>query len=73
MKRNRRHGAIAYVPQYTTDPLTNVSVWTNCPPCTKSKCTVPNLVAGTRYWFRIAAVSAAGQSPWSDPATKMAQ
>ena len=53
--------------------MTNASVWTNAPPSTKSKCTIANLVAGTRYWFRVAAVGAAGQGPWSDPATKMAQ
>ena len=70
---NRLKGATAFVPQFTTDPMTSASVWTTCPPSTKSKCTVPNLVAGTRYWFRVAAVGAAGQGPWSDPATKMAQ
>ena len=44
-----------------------------CPPSTKSKCTLANLTAGTRYWFRVAAAGAAGQGPWSDPATKMPQ
>lgn len=70
---NRVRGASSYVLQYTTDPIGPNSVWTTCPPSTKSKCTVPNLAAGTRYWFRVAAAGAAGQGPWSDPATKMAQ
>ena len=70
---NRVRGATAYVTQYTLDPLSPGSVWTTCPPSTKSKCTVPGLTAGGRYWFRVAAVGAAGQGPWSDPALRMAQ
>ena len=34
---------------------------------TKSTCTVGGLAAGTRHWFRVAAVASAGQSPWSSP------
>jgi Fibronectin type III domain len=37
---------------------------------TKSSYTAAGLVSGTRYWFRVAAVSNTGQSGWSDPATK---
>lgn len=57
----------------TVDPISAGSIWTTCPPHTKSKCTVPGLTAGTKYWFRVAAVGVAGQGPWSDPALRMAQ
>lgn len=33
---------------------------------TKAKAFVDGLTSGTRYWFRVAAVSAAGQGEWSD-------
>ncbi|HEV7473405.1 MAG TPA: fibronectin type III domain-containing protein [Pyrinomonadaceae bacterium] len=39
---------------------------------TKSSFTVTGLTPGTRYWFRVAAVGAGGQSGWSDPASKIA-
>ena len=41
-------------------------------PSTKSSTTVKNLTSGTKYWIRVAAFGAAGQGPWSDPATKVA-
>jgi hypothetical protein len=34
---------------------------------TKSKATLNSMVSGTKYWFRVASVGAAGQSAWSDP------
>ena len=67
------HGANSYAIRQTADPLTSASVWTVLPSSTKSKATVPGLTPGTRYWFEVAGVGAAGQGPWSDPATKMAQ
>ena len=39
---------------------------------TKSKATVSGLATGTKYWFRVRAIGAAGPGPWSDPATKVA-
>ena len=33
---------------------------------TKAKAYVDGLTSGTRYWFRVAAVSAAGQGAWSE-------
>jgi hypothetical protein len=32
---------------------------------------IPPLTTGKRYWFRVAAVSAGGQSGWSEQATKV--
>jgi hypothetical protein len=39
---------------------------------TKASATIETLESGTQYWFQAAAVGAAGQGPWSDPATKVA-
>ena len=38
---------------------------------TKSSFTITGLTSVARYWFRVAAVGAAGQGPWSDQAMKM--
>ncbi|MFT5469561.1 MAG: hypothetical protein ACI8UO_004682 [Verrucomicrobiales bacterium] len=46
--------------------------WELIKPVTPSKATVPNLVSGTEYAFRVAGVGAAGQGPWSDISVKMA-
>jgi hypothetical protein len=64
-------GATSYVVQKSPDPITPTS-WQQAIVVTKSKGTVTGLVSGTKYWFRVAAVGAAGQGAWSDPATKVA-
>ena len=33
--------------------------------------TVNSMTSGQRVWFRVSAVGAARQGPWSDPATKI--
>jgi len=53
------------------DPITRTS-WTLGVVSTKSSATLSGLTSGTKYWFRVAAIGAAGQGAWSDPATKMA-
>ena len=45
--------------------------WTHAKTVVKSSATVDNLTSGQRVWFRVAAVGAAGQGPWSDLATKI--
>lgn len=64
-------GARSYVIQISPDPPTATS-WRHADTSTKSRATIGSLVSGTRYWFRVAAVGASGQSGWSDPATKIA-
>lgn len=64
-------GAKSYVLEKSGDPVTPTS-WTHAGVCTKSALTISGLTSGTRYWFRVAAVNANGQSGWSDPATKIA-
>lgn len=64
-------GTKSYVIEKSLDPPTPTS-WTHAGVSTKSRTTVSGLTSGTRYWFRVAAVNANGQSGWSDPATKIA-
>jgi hypothetical protein len=67
----RVYGAKAYIIEISPDPPTPTS-WKQVTISTKSSYTVTDLVSGTKYWFRVAAIGAAGQGPWSDPATKIA-
>jgi hypothetical protein len=62
--------AASYTIDKSPDPPTPAS-WTHLGVSTKSTFTATNLQTGTRVWFRVAAVNANGQSPWSDPATKI--
>lgn len=64
-------GAKSYVLERSADPVTATS-WTHAGVSTKSSQTINGLTSGTRYWFRVAAINAIGQSGWSDPATKIA-
>jgi hypothetical protein len=65
------HGAKTYVAEKSPDPITADS-WKLIKISTKSSIKVTGLVSGTKYWFRVAGIGAAGQGPWSDPATKYA-
>jgi hypothetical protein len=62
--------AASYVIEMSADPPTATS-WGHHGVSTKSTFNVPGLTSGTRLWFRVAAVNPSGQSPWSDPATKI--
>jgi len=68
----RLAGAKSFVIQYATDPNAPDGDWKFATTSTKSSATVTGLVAGTRYWFRVAATGSAGQSPWSSPVTARA-
>jgi len=62
--------AKSFVIQFSGDPIVK---WEHVGTSTASKFTAKKLITGSRYWFRTAAVSAAGQSPWSDPATNISR
>ena len=64
-------GARSYVVEYTPEPITPTG-WKSGGVSTKSSKSISSLQSGVKYWFRVAAVGAAGQGPWSDPATKYA-
>jgi len=63
-------GAKSYIVRQTTD-ISDAGKWTQDLVVTKAAATINNLKSGTAYWFQVAAVGAAGQGPWSDPATKI--
>ena len=63
--------AKSYVIERSVDPPTATS-WNYETVSSKSSTTIVGLTSGTRYWFRVAAVLAAGQTGWSDPSTKIA-
>jgi hypothetical protein len=64
-------GARSYVVERSPDPPTESS-WTHAAVSTRSQTTIEHLTSGTRHWFRVAAVTATGQSGWSNPAMKIA-
>ena len=68
---DRVRGAKTYRVEKSLDPITPTS-WSLADIVTRSKCTLTGLTSGTKYWVRVAAIGAAGQGPWSDPATKVA-
>ena len=63
--------ARSYTIESSTDPATPTS-WTHVAIATSAAKAISNLKTGTRYWFRVAAVGAGGQSGWSEHATKVA-
>jgi phosphodiesterase/alkaline phosphatase D-like protein len=63
--------AKSYIIEKSADPPTATS-WQHAGVSPRSTFTVTGLTPGTRYWFRVAAVSTGGQSGWSDPAMKIA-
>lgn len=62
--------ARSYVIELSLDPAT-ASSWTHTGVATAANKTISNLTSGKRYWFRVAAVGAVGQSGWSEHATKV--
>ena len=64
-------GARSYVVERTTNPQ-EASSWTQAGVSPRSSLIVEGLDSGTRYYFRVAAVTLNGQSPWSNHAVKVA-
>jgi hypothetical protein len=53
----------------TGDTPTN---WQELDTCSKATYVATGLTSGTKYWFRVAALSSAGTGGWSDPACRVA-
>ena len=64
-------GAKSYSVQMTTDPNVPES-WAHKLNATESFTDVKGLTSGGKFWFKVAAVGAAGQGAFSDPAAKYA-
>lgn len=62
--------ARSYAIEASNDPAAAAS-WTHVGIATSASKLIGNLTSGKRYWFRVAAVSAGGQSGWSEHATKV--
>ena len=62
--------ARSYAVEASNDPAAPAS-WTHVGIATSASKLIANLTSGKRYWFRVAAVSAGGQSGWSEHATKV--
>ena len=62
--------ARSYVIEASQDPATANS-WTHVGIATSASKVIAKLSSGKRYWFRVAAVTAGGQSGWSEHATKV--
>lgn len=63
--------AKSYLVESSTDPAT-VTSWEHAGVATSATKVISSLKSGTRFWFRVAAVGAGGQSGWSEQATKVA-
>jgi len=64
-------GARSYVVERATDPQA-ATAWTQAGVSPRSSLIVEGLDSGKRYYFRVAAVTLNGQSPWSNHAVKVA-
>ena len=69
LKWNLVRGAKSYIVECATSPD---GPWVQVTVTTRISCLATNLTPGTKYWFRVRAVGAAGLSGWSDPAAKLA-
>jgi len=63
-------GARSYVVERSTDP--QAASWTQAGVSPRSSLIVEGLESGKRYYFRVAAITLNGQSPWSNHAVKVA-
>ena len=61
--------AYSYTIESSLDPAT-VTSWTQIGIATSASKVISNLTSGKRYWFRVKAVGAAGESGWSEQASK---
>ncbi len=71
MKWNRVPGANCYLVERAADATAPLD-WNTGVTTTKAKAAVNTMTSGGKYWFRVAAVGAAGQGAWSDAVSKIA-
>jgi len=56
----------AYVWELTPDPI-GISAWSSAGTTILANLTVTGLTPGTKYWFRVAAITNEGQQPFGNP------
>ena len=64
-------GAKSYIVRRSTNVVEEAQ-WIQEQVVTKAAAMSTGLKSGTQYWYQVAAVGAAGQGAWSDPATMVA-
>ena len=69
LKWNSVRGAKSYFVECATNPN---GPWTQAEVTTRVSIVAKGLTGGTKYWFRVRALGAAGFSGWSDAVQKMA-
>jgi len=62
--------AYSYIIEFSLDPAAPGS-WSQLGVATSASKAISNLTSGKRYWFRTKAVGAAGESGWSEHASKV--
>jgi len=62
--------AYSYIIEFSLDPAMP-NGWSQVGVATSASKTISNLTSGKRYWFRAKAVGAAGESGWSEHASKV--
>lgn len=67
---DRVNGAKSYIHEYTVDPVTPGSSWTQ-EFTTVRKLTIANLDPGKKYWFRVAAIGPRQQITYTNPQMRM--
>ncbi len=67
----RVRGARTYVVEMCVGELSDTG-WHHAGVSTKTRFVAEGLTAGVVYWFRVAAVGAAGRGPWSSELSRMA-
>ena len=65
-------GARSYVVERSTDAQNNSTTWMHAAVSPRAGVFINGLETGARYWFRVAAVNAAGQGPWCNSTSKIA-
>lgn len=73
LTRKAQPKAQSYVWQYCIGslPANGNGAWTFAGASTRGKFTIDNLESGSKCWFRVAAVTTEGMSPWTDPIMKV--
>ncbi len=70
--RKAVRNAASYLWQYVPHPIPEESkLWILAGVSTQAKCVIQNLDSGSKYWFRVAAITTKGQLPWSEPIMKV--
>lgn len=62
--------AYSYIIEFSLDPAT-ASSWSQVGVATSASKAIANLTSGKRYWFRAKSIGAAGESGWSEHASKV--